>query len=186
MSDKIITPRFRLSFPALFVPKAVGTNPEPRYSLNMLFTKDADLSLLKKAAMAAVREKWGDKPPKNLRSPFRDGSEKEYDGYAGMIYVNAWTKTKPGVVDAQVQTIIAPDELYAGCWCVASVRAFAYENSGNTGVSFALMNVQKVADGDRFDNRSKPEDDFQALAGETKAETAAPKTMLDAAEAFFQ
>jgi hypothetical protein len=49
-----------------------------------------------------------------------------------------------------LQDIIANDEteVYSGAWYRAQVRAFAYENAGNKGVSFGLQNVQKLRDDD--------------------------------------
>ena len=73
---KVLTPKFRVSFPNVFKAHSFN-NSDPFYSITMLFDKDTDISALKKIANAAKKEKWGDKPPKGLRSPFRDGNEKE-------------------------------------------------------------------------------------------------------------
>lgn len=184
MSNKLITPEARLSFPNLFVPKAgmdgVG---EPKYSAVLLFPKNADLSALKEAARAAIAEKWGDKKPANLRSPFRDGSEKDLDGYADCIFVTVSSKQKPGVVDENVQPILDPNTIYAGCYVRASVRAYAYEKNGNRGVAFGLQNIQKMRDGQPFGNFSKPEDDFAAVAGASGK--AAPAANPAAADDFL-
>ncbi len=167
-SAKLITPEGRLSFPNLFVPRAPmeGQAGEAKYSCTLIFPKDADLSALKAAASAAVREKWGDKKPANLRSPFRDGDEKELDGYAGCTFINISSKQKPGVVDENVQPIIDASAIYAGCYVRASVRAYAYEKAGNRGVAFGLNNIQKTRDGEAFGGGpSRAEDDFAAVAG---------------------
>lgn len=166
MVDKVITPEFRVSFPNVFRPaKSMQPNSEPKYGLAMLFPKGADLSALKKAAAEAVKEKWGDAPPKNLRSPFRDQGEKEFEGYEeGAIFISATSKQKPGLVDGGNQDIIDESEFYAGCYARASVRAFAYDQSGNRGVAFGLQNVQKLRDGDPLGGRSKPQDDFEPVA----------------------
>jgi hypothetical protein len=44
------------------------------------------------------------------------------------------------------------------------VTAYAYDKAGNRGVAFGLQNIQKLKDGEAFDGRSKPEDDFQPVA----------------------
>ncbi len=170
MVDKIVTPEFRLSYPNLFTPKE-GKKPgdRPKFELNMLFPKTADLSLLKAAAEAAVKEKYGDKKPM-LRNPFRDGDEAPYDGYAGHIYVRAWAYDRPGLVDQSVQPIVEQSVLYAGCYCRAAIRAFVYENPENKGISFWLMHVQKLRDGAPFGaNNGKPEDMFDVVAKEVQA-----------------
>lgn len=163
MADILMTPEFRVSFPAVFKPKRQkgDATSEPKYGLTMLFPKGADLSKLKAAAQEAVKEKWGDKPPKNLRSPFRDQGEKEYEGYVeGAVFVSASSKQKPGLVDRQRQDIIDETEFYPGCYARATIRAFAYDNNGNKGVAFGLNNVQKLRDGDPLGGRTRAQDDF--------------------------
>lgn len=165
---KVLTPYFRVSFPSVFTPKA-AMNPgdKAKYEITMLFPKTADLSEMKTAALFAIQEKWGaDKAkwPKGLRTPFRDGTEKEYDGYgADVVFVKATALTKPGLVDQSVTPIIAPEEFYAGCWARATVNAFAYDQKGNRGVSFGLGNIQKWKDDEPFGGKTKPENDFDAI-----------------------
>ena len=168
MAENIMTPEFRVSFPNVFRPqKPLKDGDEPKYGMTMLFPKGADLSKLKAAAKEAIKEKWGDKPPKNLRSPFRDQGEKEFDGYEdGAIFITATSKQKPGLVDASVQPIIDESEFYPGCYARATIRAFAYDKAGNRGVAFGLQNVQKTRDGDPLGGRTRPENDFEPVAAE--------------------
>lgn len=179
MTDTVITPEFRVSFPFVFRPqKSLEAGKEPKYSITMLFKKGEDLSALKKAAEAVAVEKWGpdkNKWPKNLRTPFRDQGEKEFDGYeAGAVFCTATSKQRPGLVDIQVQDIIDESQMYAGCYARASIRAFAYDQAGNRGVAFGLQNVQKLRDGEPLGGRSRPQDDFEPIEGATEeAATAA-------------
>ncbi len=176
MGDKVLTPRFRLSFPHIFTPQpSKKAGQDPMYNMVMLFPASTDLSVMKKAAMAEANISWPDgKRPANFRSPFRDGNTKDIDGYKDHIFVTAKSKSKPGVVDQNVQPIINAGDIYAGCWCVATVNAYTYNQDGNVGVAFGLMNIQKVADAPPFGNRSKPEDDFTVVAGAQKAAGAKP------------
>lgn len=165
-TTKVVTPEFRVSFPQVFTPKGFN-DQEPKYSVVMLFDKKTDISALKKAASAALTEKWGDKSkwPKNLRLPFRDGAEKEgTPGYENCIFVTASSKQKPGLVDKDVQPIIDQSDFYAGCYARATLNAFAYDMAGNKGVSFGLNNLQKIKDGKAFSGRTRAEDDFEPLA----------------------
>lgn len=165
-SKKIMTPEFRVSYPNVFQARADFDGQEPKFSIVMLFDKKTDITALKKLAQSVVEEKWPDpaKRPKNLRNPFRDGDkEKEgMDGYAGVIFLRAASKTRPGLVDQALQPIIEASEFYAGCFARATINAFAYDKAGNTGVSFGLQNIQKLRDGDPFSGRTKAEDDFSA------------------------
>jgi len=170
----IITPKARMSFPALFAPQRKAADKEPTYQVSLVIPPDADISLLKKAAEKVAKEKWGTDLPKKLRSPFLEAAELDRAEYeAGWIVIRADTKSKPGVVDARGQSVENAEEVYAGRWCVASLAAYAYPSiqGGLPGVKFYLQNVQ-VLDHDEpwAGRRSKPEDDFEPVeTEETKA-----------------
>lgn len=188
---KLTTPEFRVSFPSVFEAKKVNeTDAKAKFSVQMLFrvgaTKEStaagekvvDITALKQAVANCLTEKFGaDKAkwPKNLRLPFRDGKEKDYDGYGeGVIFVGASSTMKPGLVDSNVQPIITPNEFYGGCYARATINPYYYDVKGNKGVAFGLQNIQKLRDGEPFSGRAKAEDDFDAIAaGEGGASTAA-------------
>lgn len=177
--SKVLTPEFRVAFPAVFQPKRNDLNGKDEFSLVALFPKDADLSGLKKAAQDACEKKWGaDKAkwPSNMRSPFRDQGERIQaaqaqgkqapQGYeAGAIYLTLRSAQRPGVVNQNVEEIIDQAEFYGGCWARVSLNAYAYDQKGNRGVSFGLGNIQKVRDDDYFGNKTKPQDDFAPVEG---------------------
>ena len=166
--DKVITPEFRVSFPALFTPVAFNETQKPKYKVNMLFPKGTDLAPMIALAKAAADAKWPDPAtrPKNLKNPFRDGDIEKPDteGYAGHTFVAATSGMKPGVVDESLQPIIDENDMYAGCYAIASVTVYAYDKAGNRGVAFGLQNIKKMRDGDEFSGRAKPEDEFEASA----------------------
>ncbi len=171
-APKIITTQpFRVSFHSLFE-KSAYADGKPSYSVTMLFPKDklkndpkyqkmwADMQMMYQAAIAKT---FPDGQPSPFRSPFIDGDTKKYDGYADMIAIKASSKTrKPKVVDGNMQPIISADELYNGCWALASVTCYAYK-IGTPGVAFGLQNVQKYSDGEPFGFASKVEDDFAPI-----------------------
>jgi len=172
-SVKCVTHEFRVSFPAIFEPKAFE-GQEPKYSLVMLFDKKTDLGTpankqrnsLKQAVKNAAEEKWGprEKWPKNLRMPFRDGDEKaDKQGYEGTIFVSTSSKLQPGLVGPSNQPILNPKDFYAGCYARAEVIAFAYDKAGNKGVSFSLQNIQKTRDGEAFSGRRDAASVFDAV-----------------------
>ncbi len=182
MGRKITTPKFRVSFPAVFKKHCFQGEDESKakYSITMLFPKKTNLKEMKKLAKEAIVDKWGDKVPKDLYLPFLDGDEKEYEGYEGHISVKATSKQKPGVVsgfkndDDVFDPIESEAEFYPGCYARASVTAYAYDTMGNRGVAFGLVNVQKLNDGEPLGNRSRPEDDFEPIddddAGDSNAD----------------
>jgi hypothetical protein len=168
---KIVTPEFRVSFAYVFVPQSGFDNQTPKYSLVMLIPKKTDITELKKLLQDAAKSKWGDKIPKGIRNPIRDGNEKELDGYKDMWAISASSKIKPGIVGPDMQPIISTDEFYSGCYARASVTAFAYDQKGNKGVAFGLQNIQKLKDGEPFSGRTRPEEDFDATSDSPKEDS---------------
>lgn len=166
-----ISPTGLLSFPHLFTPRAPVPGAEERYSAVLIFDAEAqktpEYKAMRAAAGAAARAEFGDKMPKNMRSPFRDASEKEYAGYEpGCTFVQFWTKQKPGIVDARLQEILAPDDVWPGQLARVSYKAFAYNVSGNAGVSFGLNNIQIIKkDMPRLDGRMAANKEFDAVDG---------------------
>jgi len=159
-----VTPKGRLSFPQLFEAKAFQKN-EPKFSATILFDKKTDLADLKKAVKEAIKDKWGDQVPKGLSLPFKDGDEKDTEGYAGTVYVSASSKFKPQIVDQKREEILAHEDIYAGCFVRFSLTANAWElKEGKAilkrGVSFYLNAVQKLADGERMVKRKNASDIF--------------------------
>lgn len=172
--SKIYTPKFRVSFPSVFEARAIGEGDKKKFSLTMLFNipeikKDPEQVKLwdglVRAVKDAAREEWGDKVPPSLKSPFRDGKEKqEYEGYGeGIIFVVASSLTRPGIVDRNVQRIIDPADFYAGCYARAVVNTYTWKYMGKFGVSIGLQNIQKLEDGDPFGGRGVPEKDFDSV-----------------------
>ena len=175
---KVITPVARASYARLLEP-AKSLNDEMKYSVSLLFDSDADLSIMKKAAAIALMEKWGpdkEKWPKPLRSPFRDGSEKDDPLYEGIIFVNCSSKEAPQIIKRVGNTSVpltTPEEVYSGMYIRATLTAFPYDKKGNRGVAFGLNNVMKVRDGDRLDGRTNADTDFKDFEGDDPIEQAA-------------
>ncbi|MFS1519648.1 DUF2815 family protein [Bacillus sp. SCS-151] len=166
---KVITGKVRLSYVHIFQPHAME-GQEEKYSVSILIPKSDKATLKKiKAATDAAKQagsaKWGGKIPGNLKTPLRDGDEERPDQeeYAGHYFLNASSKTAPGVVDAQLNQIMDSQEVYSGCYGRASLNFYAYNTAGNKGIACGLNNVQKLADGDYLGGRSRAEDDFDAV-----------------------
>lgn len=161
---------------ALFTPKAALDNAKPRYSVIIGFDdtamKTTQYQDLRAAVIAAASDKWGAVKAadpafmRNLRLPFRDASEKEYEGFDKFtVYINPWSpgdKKKPGVVDINGNDIAVPGDVWSGQLGRATVRAFAYDTSGNKGIAFMLEHVQVVkADMPRIDGRRSAQKAFE-------------------------
>lgn len=170
MSTKVVTNKVRFSYVNIFRSRAFSDGDDAKYSICLLIPKEdkAGLAKIKKAIDEAVEEgirsKWGGKMPKNLRLPLRDGDEERADEapeYEGMMFLNANSNNKPGIVDKDLNEILDPDEVYSGCWGRASINFFPYDFNGNRGVGAGLNNIQKLKDGERLGGaRASAEDDF--------------------------
>jgi Protein of unknown function (DUF2815) len=172
------TPIGVLSFPVLFSPRPRAPGGDPVYQCSLLFDQQAQKDplylALRKAAAECIDTTWG--PGKSqdkafvagLRSPFRPTQEKQYKGYdiPGGIFISPWTKTKPGLVDANRNEIMVPEDIWAGQLARATVAPFSYNQAGNRGVSFALNNLQICrTDGERLDGRIAAKNDFDDYTG---------------------
>ena len=167
---KVVTGKVRLSYAHLFQPHASLPGQDPKYSLMLLIPKSDKSTVAKiEAAIEAAKENgkanWGGKVPAGLKTPLRDGDlERDDPLYKGHYFMNASSKQQPGVVDAQLNKIVDPSEIYSGAYGCASLNFYAYSVNGNKGVGAGLNNVQKVADGEPLGGRSRAETDFTAVA----------------------
>lgn len=162
---RVVTPLARLSYPSLFVATAMKEADEKKFSCELIFAPGTDISSLKKAAGAALNKKFPAGKPKNLRSPFRIGPEaregKAGYGEPGTIFIGARNKDKPEIViGRQKLPCDDPSKVYGGCYVMASVTAYGYENSGNKGVTFFLNSVWKIKDGEPFGSKRDAQADF--------------------------
>lgn len=170
---RTITPEAILSFPNLFEPRAMGGG-DPKYSCALIFPEGTDLTDLKKAAAAALKEKFGGKA-KAIRKtgywPFRDDPDDvAQKGYPeGCTFINVRTTRKPGLVSivpdpetGKPMPLTDPEKWYPGAVVRASIEAYGFDTEGNRGVTFGLGNLQWIRDGDRLDGRSAAQDEFEA------------------------
>lgn len=177
-TETVITPVARLAFPHLFEKdmREISGKVVDKYTATLLFPKDTDLSALMALAKKALVEKWPDpdKRPAGLKTPFRDGnvdgrgSDGEiWNGFENTVFIRISSKFRPGIVDQKVNPIIDPERIYSGCYVLAQVHAYAYDNMGNRGVSFGLNNIQFVKDGERLGGGGiPPKKAFSAIEGD--------------------
>jgi len=164
---KVVTGKVRFSYLHVFEPQAIGDSAEKKYSTNLIIPKKDKVTLGKiKAAIDNAKEagkaKLGGKIPANLKTPLRDGDieKPEDETYADSYFLAANAKTKPGLVDKDLQPIMDQDGLYSGCYGRASVTFYAFNTNGNKGIACGLNNLQKLEDGEPLGGRNTPESDF--------------------------
>jgi len=168
MATKVITGKVRFSYANVFSPKSMQEGSEPKYSVSLLISKKDSKTLEKitaaiAEALEAGKAKLGGKIPPKYKDPLRDGDEERPDdeNYAGCMFINANSTTKPGLVDANLDPILDKDEFYSGCYGRASINFYVFNTAGNKGVACGLNNLQKLEDGDRLSGGgASAEEDF--------------------------
>ena len=173
---KVITgPNTVFSYLTVNEPKVPLGGGTPKYSASILIPK-TDTVTVKKVndAIQAAHEEGQSKlkgngkavPPLSaIKTPLRDGDlERPGDeAYKNCWFINANSATKPGVVDANLNPILDPSELYSGIIGRASINFYAFNSNGNKGIACGLNNIQKLRDGTPLGGHSRAEDDFAGL-----------------------
>lgn len=164
----------RISYPSLFTAKASNLNPDPRFSCDILIPKTdtATMSAVSAAIQAATAEGadklWNGKTPANLKSPLKDGDERDDPNYKGCWILRPWSKEAhpPKVMDTNLQPIVDQSEIYGGCYCRLNINFYAYDFNGQKGINCGFdAGIVKVKDGEPFGGgRTSAEDAFGAPA----------------------
>lgn len=166
----------RFSYCNLFQP-AARPGQDAKYSVTVLVPKSniqgksAIDAAIQEAINAGVAKCWnGVRPPMPAICVHDGDGNRPSDGQPfgeechGCWVFTASSKQPPFVVDANVQTIINPAEVYSGMWGNVSVNFFAYSNSGKKGIGCGLNGVQKTRDGDPLTSRVTAEEAFKPVA----------------------
>lgn len=167
ISSRNVTAYGRLSYPDLFVPRAVTEDSDvKKYGATILIPKsDTDtIARVQAAVQAAVAHgvdtgkfKQPIDPAHTKYPPLRDGDAPNANGeprgpeYAGHWFISAKApESKPPlVVDGQRQPIIDQNDVYAGCYVHMAIEFFPYSHAtGGKGITASLIGVQKVKDGE--------------------------------------
>lgn len=167
---KVVTGKCLISYPWVWEP-----NEDGKYSVCLLIPKTDKATVAKiEAAIDAVKAQpkaaqvWGGKFLASFKTPLRDGdTERDLDKspeYKGHWFINASSKNKPDVVDAQLNPILEKKEVYGGMFGRASINFYAYNFNGNKGIGAGLNNIQKLADGEPLGGAgSRAADDFEVV-----------------------
>lgn len=171
----------RLGFPQLFEAKQVNGEGTPAFSGSFILAPNHPAIKEIEAAMAEVaKAKWGEKAEgviKTLKASdkmaLHDGDTKaDYEGYAGNMFINARSKTRPTVVDLDRSPLTQEDgRPYAGCYVNAIIELWAQSNDYGKRVNASLKGVQFYKDGDAFAGGGVANaDDFDDLSDQGGAE----------------
>lgn len=160
-TTQIVTGKVRLSYANIWEPKSINGG-EAKFSCTILIPKKDKITLkavenaVEAAKVVGKESKWKGKIPKNLKLPLRDGdqeADEKGEAYVGMMFLNASSKTKPGIVDTKKQPIFDEEQVYSGAWALVNLSFYPFDTNGNTGVAVGLNHIMKVADDEKFSSR---------------------------------
>jgi hypothetical protein len=168
---KVVTGKVRLSYAHVFEAVAINGEGLPKFSASLLIPKkDKKTTKAIEAAIEAAKlqgesKKWGG-PVKasKLKMPLRDGDEDkdEDENYTGCFFVNAISKSRPAVVDEDLNHITDQSEVYSGCFVRAEINFYPFDFNGKKGIACGLNCIQKLDDGDALGGgKSNPEEAFK-------------------------
>lgn len=183
----------RVTFPNLFEAKSPNGQGEPKFSASFLLAKDhPQKAEIERCIVTVAKEKWGERAQDVLKAlkaadklALHDGDAKsDYDGYAGMLFINASNKIRPLVIDGNRAPLTAADgKPYSGCYVNCILDIWSQDNQYGKRVNASLLGVQFLRDGDRLAGGSvAAADDFEPLPG---ADAAKVEKSGDGAASLF-
>jgi hypothetical protein len=168
-ATQVVIGPVRLSYLNAWEPKQINGKGDPKYSASIIIDKldKKSVDIVNKAVEAAKLEgkaKWGGKIPAKLKLPVRDGDEEREDtAYENSFFLNASSKTKPGIVDRNRKPIIDQDEVYSGVYAMVSLNFYPFDKEGNKGVACGLNHIMKMKDGEPLAGRISVDDAFSGV-----------------------
>ena len=189
-ATNVVTGKVRFSYCNVSKARRNELNGKDEFSTQILVPKDDTdtINAIKAAAKEAIKAKWGDKVPAKIRNPLRDGdTEMKSDGvtplgdeYKGHWFMNVKATKKPGLIDAQGNELIGPDDIGSGDYGRVSANAYAYDQAGNRGVAFGLNNVLLLEKGTSLGGTRKSAfEDFGVANGGGASKPAAAADVSD-------
>lgn len=167
-TNTFITPKARLSFPALVKPNALSN----KYEVNLLLKKDdpkvmAFIPALRARCQAVATEKFGAAAKSAKWNPIKDGDQifaekPDRPEYAGHWVITSRSKDPVPCLGGD-RKHLNPEALYAGCYVHAKVSVFGYAAQTGRGVTTGLEALQFAGDGERFSGRGPAEAGFDVI-----------------------
>ena len=175
----VVTGEVRLSFVHLVEPYAYQEGQEPKYSTTILIPKTDTETVQKiqqaveEAKLQGKQNRWNGVMPPRVQTPVYDGDGvRPSDGMPfgdeckGHYVLTASAKEafKPEIVDANLNKILDPTEIYSGMYAHVCINFYPYAFGGKKGIGCGLGPVQKTRDGECLGGGApKASDVFSAL-----------------------
>lgn len=172
----------RFSYCNLFQPQTRPGQTDAKYGVTVLVPKTnaaakaAIDAAIQDAINAGVSKCWnGQRPPMPALCVHDGDGARPSDGQPygeeckGCWVFTASSKQQPFVVDANVQPIMDPREVYSGMWGNINVNFFPYNSNGKKGIGCGLNGIQKTRDDTPLASRVTAEEAFKPVAAAAPA-----------------
>lgn len=172
---KVVTDTCRLSYVHVWKPQQMTENGQPKgdpkYSVSIIIPKSNTEMIAKiqagieAAIKQGITDKWNGKKPPKLKLPLRDGDEERPDNpeYKDSMFIQASSKTKPGIVGRDKKAITEETEIYSGIYGKVSMNLYPFNVAGSKGIGAGLNHIQKVKDGEPLGGRGSADEDFEEI-----------------------
>ena len=162
---QFITNQHTASYCYLRKPDEGREYSDGKYKATLLIEKSdkESLAVIQDACKKAAFAEWGDKPPKGLKSPIKDGSDKADKDPALDDYFIVTLKGSqaPPLVDAAGKDLDDSVNVFSGDQIRVAGAASAYVSGANKGVTLYLNSAQLVKKNTSIDHGAA----FGAVAG---------------------
>ena len=152
----------RFKFAEVLAPKHNDDNGRDEYSVMLLIPKEdkKTLQTIRREIERFKSEIYGANVPHNYNDPLKDGDEyyssttgDQDPDRLGHYYMTAKTLFHPDVrklVAGKKVKAETDDDFYSGCYGIAAVNFYNYNNKGKKGISAGLSSLLKIKDGKRI------------------------------------
>lgn len=153
----VLSPPARLQFLSIAEPDIGGQYSDGKYKATFLFSKtDTEFGQMKAVVEELAQQAFGCSAKELDYLPFKNGDEKEWQGFPGSIYivakskfpVDVWSPTKDAATGELNR--IDPKKLYPGVIARAHFAPLAYMSGNKKGITFILNFIQFLEDAPRF------------------------------------
>ena len=189
MTTQIVSPKGQFSYPNLFKPRRNNLNKDDKrefYSVDILFDKNTDITILNQGIQAAIEKKLGadkTKYPKKINLPLKDGDEKGTQEYQGKYYITCKCDASRGklqVFDRNRRQLESESDIVGGDFGHVLLNFFYYDANGNKGVSVGLNGVMLVEkSSEPFSGDKSAFEAFESLADDSYQDKEQNKSMFE-------
>lgn len=171
--SKVILQNVRGSYVFVTEPRKGEDGESGKYSIQVLIPKnDPQIKKIKAAIKQVAEQAFGAGVKMGtLKIPLRDGDEeREGEEYEGMLFINANSNRKPGIVNKNNEPADQDDieeYCYSGAYFHVSVNFYAFNHEGKKGIAVGLSNVMLRKKGDRLDGSVSATSEFSEFATES-------------------